>query len=147
MEDNEMILRRSPRCCKDDNIEVTIAATGKEALELMSEQRFRLHHPRLYAARYFRDRSCHTRSTHSKNKLTPVIVYSAKDFRQKRVESLKQMPISSLLKGVNSLEHLLEETILQLHINHKDLLPEKRRIIENIRMKEDILTGKNFLCG
>ena len=32
-----------------------------------------------------------------------------------------------------------------LHINHKDLAPEKRRIIENIRIKEDILTGKNIL--
>ena len=50
-----------------------------------------------------------------------------------------------LLKGVNSLEHLLEETILQLHINHKDLPPEKRKVIEHIRMKDDILTGKNVL--
>jgi CheY-like chemotaxis protein len=50
-----------------------------------------------------------------------------------------------LLKGVNSLEHLLEETVLQLHINHKDLPVEKKRVIEHIRMKDDILTGKNVL--
>ncbi len=50
-----------------------------------------------------------------------------------------------LLKGVNSLEHLLEEIVLHLHINHKNLAPEKRKIIENIRRKEDILTGKNIL--
>jgi CheY-like chemotaxis protein len=52
---------------------------------------------------------------------------------------------SLVLKGVNSIEHLLEETISHLHINHKNLAPEKRRIIENIRNKEDILTGKNIL--
>jgi CheY-like chemotaxis protein len=50
-----------------------------------------------------------------------------------------------VVKGVNSLEHLLEETVLQLHINHKDLTPEQRRIIEGIRRKEDILTSKNIL--
>ena len=50
-----------------------------------------------------------------------------------------------VLKGVNSIEHLLEETVSHLHINHKHLAPEKRRIIENIRNKEDILTGKNIL--
>jgi CheY-like chemotaxis protein len=50
-----------------------------------------------------------------------------------------------LLKGVNSLEQLLEESVLHLHINHKDLAPEKKKIIENNRMKEDILTGKNIL--
>ena len=34
---------------------------------------------------------------------------------------------------------------MQTHINHSLLSPEKRRIIENIRSKEDILTGKNIL--
>ena len=32
-----------------------------------------------------------------------------------------------LLKGVNSLEHLLEETVLHLHINHKDLATGKTK--------------------
>lgn len=50
-----------------------------------------------------------------------------------------------MVKGVKSLENLVEETVLQLHINHKDLSQEKRRLIENIKMKEDILAGKNIL--
>jgi CheY-like chemotaxis protein len=40
---------------------------------------------------------------------------------------------------------LLEHCVLQLHINHQDLPPEKRKILEGIRVKEDILTGKNIL--
>jgi PleD family two-component response regulator len=60
-------------------------------------------------------------------------------------EYLSRTSNSILTKGVNSLEHLLEETVLHLHINHKNLAPEKQRVIENIRMKEDILTGKNIL--
>ena len=35
--------------------------------------------------------------------------------------------------------------MLHLHLNHKDLLPEKRKIIENLRSREDVLTGKTVL--
>ena len=77
--------------------------------------------------------------------MTPVIVYSAKDFNKTETAQLQRVSNKIILKGVNSLEHLLEETILQTHINHSLLSPEKRRIIENIRSKEDILTGKNIL--
>src|SRR5204863_4424511 len=64
-----------------------------------------------------------------------------------RVEKghLARISNSVLLKGVNSLEQLLEETILHLHIDHRKLTDEKRNIIENIRRREDILTGRNVL--
>ena len=85
------------------------------------------------------------RVSQSKKSLASVIVYSAKDFSKSEMRELNQKSNAIILKGVNSLEHLLEETILHLHINHKDLAPEKRKVIENIRLKEDILTGKNIL--
>jgi HAMP domain-containing protein/signal transduction histidine kinase/CheY-like chemotaxis protein len=81
----------------------------------------------------------------AKNRLTPVIIYSAKDFNKKELQNLHRNSNTVLLKGVKSLESLLEETVLQLHIDHKELPPEKRRILENIRIKSDILTGKTIL--
>jgi CheY-like chemotaxis protein len=74
-----------------------------------------------------------------------VIIYSAKDFNKSELNLLNRNSNKILLKGVNSLEHLLEETILHLHINHKNLAPEKKKILQDIRMKEDILTGKHIL--
>ena len=50
-----------------------------------------------------------------------------------------------LLKGVNSLENLLEESIIHLHLQHKQLPAEKQRVIEGVRIKNYILTGKNIL--
>ncbi|RYG24313.1 MAG: response regulator, partial [Chitinophagaceae bacterium] len=76
---------------------------------------------------------------------TSVIVYSARDFSQSEVKQLNGKSNAVLLKGVNSLESLLEETVVQLHIDHKELAPEKQRIIENNRMKQDILAGKTVL--
>ena len=81
----------------------------------------------------------------NKRNLTPVIIYSAKDFDKKELLNIYKNSNTILLKGVKSLEFLLEEAVLQLHIDHKDLPLEKKRILENIRIKSDILTGKNIL--
>jgi CheY-like chemotaxis protein len=74
-----------------------------------------------------------------------VIVYSAKDFNKNELHHINHNSNAVLTKGVNSLDHLLEETVSLLHISHKNLAPEKRRVIENVRSKEDILSGKNIL--
>jgi CheY-like chemotaxis protein len=50
-----------------------------------------------------------------------------------------------VLKGVNSLDKLLEETLMYLHVNYATLSADKRRMMENIRMKNDILSGKKIL--
>jgi len=49
------------------------------------------------------------------------------------------------LKDVTSLDLLLEETVLLLHLNHKDMLPEKRKLIESLRLKNDVLANKTAL--
>jgi len=77
--------------------------------------------------------------------MTPVVVYSAKDFTPRENAKLKQYANKIILKGVNSLDFLLEETVMLLHINNNDLLPEKRKLIEGLRSKTDVLTSKNVL--
>ena len=80
-----------------------------------------------------------------KVRMTPVIIYSAKDFAPRDRMKLKQHANRILLKDVNSLDLLLEETVLLLHVSHKDLLPEKRKLIENLRSKNDVLANKKVL--
>ena len=126
------------------NLEVTLADTGKKAIEIDDFQSYDCiildySLPDISGADLLR------KVSESKKKLTPVIIYSAKDFNKKEIVHLNRNSNSVLLKGVNSLENLLEETVLQLHINHKDLPAEKKKVIENIRIKSDILTGKNIL--
>jgi len=77
--------------------------------------------------------------------MSPIIIYSAKDFSSKELTQLKQHANRVILKNVSSLELLLEEVVMHLHLNHKDLLPEKRKLIENLRLKEDVLANKNIL--
>jgi CheY-like chemotaxis protein len=80
-----------------------------------------------------------------KLQMTPMLIYSAKDFTPKERTQLKQHANKILLKDVNSLDLLLEETVLLLHLDHKELLPEKKKLIENLRSKKDVLTNKKVL--
>ncbi|MVT06755.1 response regulator [Chitinophaga sp. ysch24] len=81
----------------------------------------------------------------NRHNATPVIVYSAKDFTNNEKSKLKQYANKILLKGVNSLDLLLEETIMQLHIDHQALPQEKRKLIEDLRSRKDVLIRKNVL--
>jgi HAMP domain-containing protein/signal transduction histidine kinase/CheY-like chemotaxis protein len=84
-------------------------------------------------------------SSISKIQTTPVLIYSAKDFLPKERNQLKQYANKILMKNVNTLDLLLEEMVLLLHIDHKDLLPEKKKLIENLRAKNDVLASKKVL--
>jgi len=128
-----------------DLINITIANTGKEALELIRNNVYDCVTvdymlPDIGGLDFVMEINAI-----KKAQMMPVIIYSAKDFSNKEKTQLKQYTNKILLKNVNSLELLLEETVSQLHINHKDLLPEKRKIIENLRLKEDVLANKKVL--
>jgi len=144
VEDNEIDSSQISKMLQGDNMQVTIVPTGKKALQDTNIKDFDciiLDYtlPDISGIELLKQVS------EIKQKLTPVIVYSAKDFDKKELYHLNRASNTVLLKGVNSLEHLLEETVLHLHINHKELPPEKKKVIENIRMQDDILTGKNVL--
>jgi HAMP domain-containing protein/signal transduction histidine kinase/CheY-like chemotaxis protein len=144
IEDNELDCSQISKMLESENMEVTIATSGKKALEEFNIKEFDCIILD-YSLPDITGVDLVNQVSESKKKLTPVIVYSAKDFNKKELTHLNRSSNTVLLKGVNSLEHLLEETVLHLHINHRELAPEKRRVIEHIRMKDDILTGKNVL--
>jgi len=128
-----------------DLINISIAATGKEAIQLISNNVYDCvivdyMLPDIGGLDFVMEIN-HVK----KVQMMPVIIYSAKDFTAKEKTQLKQYANKILLKNVNSLELLLEEAIMHMHINHKQLLPEKRKIIEYLRLKEDVLANKYVL--
>ncbi|MBC8153584.1 MAG: response regulator, partial [Bacteroidetes bacterium] len=78
--------------------------------------------------------------------MTPVFVYSEAEYTTKERTALRQYAHRvSTTAEPNFLDHLLENTVLHNHLNYKDLLPEQQRVIENLRLKEDVLMGKTIL--
>jgi HAMP domain-containing protein/signal transduction histidine kinase/CheY-like chemotaxis protein len=146
VEDNEMDSSQIAKMLDNgDLIGLNIASSGKEALELLRTNSydciivdFML--PDIAGLDFVTEIN-----TLKKLQMTPVLIYSAKDFTPKEKTQLKQYANRILLKDVSSLELLLEEAVMHLHLNHQELLPEKRRIIENLRSREDVLTNKSIL--
>ena len=144
VEDNEIDSSQIAKILQDDHVSVNIAMTGEGALEEINKNDYDC----IILDYTLPDISgidLMQKVTKIKKKLTPVIVYSAKDFNRQELAQINLNSNAVLLKGVNSIEHLLEEVVTHIHIAHKELPQEKRRIIENIRSKEDILTNKTVL--
>jgi HAMP domain-containing protein/signal transduction histidine kinase/CheY-like chemotaxis protein len=146
VEDNEIDSSQMAKIVDNgDLIQIEIAATGEQALELIRNNVYDCITvdymlPDIGGLEFVTEIS-----KINKMQMTPVIIYSAKDFSPKERTQLKQYANRILLKDVNSLELLLEEAVVHMHLDHKNLLPEKQRIIENLRSKEDVLAGKKVL--
>ncbi len=144
IEDNEIDSSQILKVLRNETIKPTLATTAKKALKLIETKDFDC----IILDYTLPDMSgtqLVSKVAEVKNKITPLIIYSAKDFNKEELRTVNNHSNAVLLKDVNSLEHLLEETVLNLHIDHQLLEPDKRKVIENIRMKEDILAGKNIL--
>ena len=146
VEDNELDSSQIAKMLTNDqHVDIEIAETGKAALELISSKEYDCIIVD-YMLPDINGLDFVTQINNAKKlALTPVLIYSAKDFTPKEKTQLKQYANRIVLKDVNSLELLLEEVVLNLHIDHKDLVPEKRRIIENLRSREDVLANKTVL--
>ncbi|HEV8514840.1 MAG TPA: response regulator, partial [Cyclobacteriaceae bacterium] len=123
---------------------IEIVTTGKQAIELISKKNYDCIILDYMLPDMPGDEIVHE-VTKAKKIFTPVIVYSMRDFSSVEVNNVNFNSNSHVTKGVNSLEILLAETVSQLHFNHMDLTPAKQKIVENIRNKNDVLTGKNIL--
>ena len=146
IEDNERDSSQMAKILDNGNlINIEITVSGKKALDLIRENEYDC----IIADYMLPDIEGMELVTEISNikkvQMTPVLIYSAKDFSPKERTQLRQYANRILLKDVNSLDLLLEETVMLLHIDHKELLPEKGRLIENLRSKNDVLSNKKVL--
>jgi len=146
IEDNELDSSQMKKVLDNgDLIDIKIVDSGRKALELISQDNYDC----IVVDYMLPDIGgldlVTEISTLNKIQMTSVLIYSAKDFLPKERNQLKQYANKILLKDVSSLDLLLEEMVMLLHIDHKNLLPEKRKLIENLRAKNDILANKKVL--
>jgi hypothetical protein len=128
-----------------DDIDVIVAATGAEALELVGQGSFDcvvldLRLPDMSGfdiLERFRD--------DPKVKDLPVVVFTGKELTPDEDARLHMLARSVVVKGVESPERLLDETALFLHRVVADLPPEKQKMLEKLHRSDDALVGKKVL--
>ncbi|MGH7859905.1 MAG: response regulator, partial [Candidatus Binatia bacterium] len=75
----------------------------------------------------------------------PVILYAPRDLSKKEEAQLKRLAATGPVKEVKSLERLLDQAALFLHLPSASLPPEKREVIEKLHRSESVLAGKRAL--
>ncbi|MEO6992385.1 MAG: response regulator [Lacunisphaera sp.] len=75
----------------------------------------------------------------------PVIVYTGKDLSPTEETELRSLSESIIVKDARSPERLLDETALFLHRVQSRLPEAKRRMLEQVRKQDAVLTGRRVL--
>ncbi|MES2285978.1 MAG: response regulator [Bacteroidota bacterium] len=129
---------------QENSIEITIASSGEKAIELLKQKIFDtiiLDH----TLSGFSAIDLIKNIQNDINILAPIIIYSSNDLDKEEIVKMNTISNNILLKVVNSRDRLFEETLMQLHFDYAQLPLIKRRMMENFRMKSDVLTGKKVL--
>ncbi len=127
------------------DIDVTVVASGQEAIEIVSEQSFDcvvldLRLPDISGfdvLERFRDNPSLSD--------VPVVVFTGKELSPEEDARLHVLARSVVVKGVESPERLLDETALFLHRVVADLPEEKQRMLDRLHHSDDALVGKNVM--
>jgi len=129
----------------DEDIDVSVAATGQEALASITTQALDcvVLDLRLPDMSGF-DVLERLRDTSSLGDL-PVVVFTGKELSPEEDARLHTLARSVVVKGVESPERLLDETALFLHRVVADLPREKQKMLDRLHRSDDALVGKTVL--
>jgi CheY-like chemotaxis protein len=128
-----------------DDIDIVVAATGAEALELVGQGGFdcAVLDLRLPDMSGF-DILERLRDRPGLSEL-PVVVFTGKELSPDEDARLHTLARSVVVKGVESPERLLDETGLFLHRVVAELPPEKQKMLDRLHRSDDALIGRKVL--
>jgi HAMP domain-containing protein/CheY-like chemotaxis protein/signal transduction histidine kinase len=128
-----------------DDIDISVVASGKEALTAVSEDGFDcvvldLRLPDMSGFEVLE----RLRDTPALSDL-PVVVFTGKELSPEEDTRLHTLARSVVVKGVESPERLLDETALFLHRIVGNLPVEKQKMLDRLHRSDDALVGKKVL--
>jgi CheY-like chemotaxis protein len=128
-----------------DDVKITAAGSGEEALQAMQQKTFDcvvldLRLPDISGfdllTEIQRDQNLRD---------TPIVVFTGRELSEAEEMELRRKAKSIVLKGVRSPERLLDETALFLHRVITDLPPAKQRMIETLHQSDEPLQSRKVL--
>src|SRR6267378_95899 len=128
-----------------DDIDMAVAATGREAIQAVNQQSFDcvvldLRLPDMSGFEVLE----RLRDSPSLCDL-PVVVFTGKELSSEEDARLHTLARSVVVKGVESPERLLDETALFLHRVIADLPPEKQKMLDRLHRSDEALAGRKVL--
>jgi HAMP domain-containing protein/CheY-like chemotaxis protein/signal transduction histidine kinase len=145
VEDNEAEQLSIRELLGHHDIDVSIAATGAQALSAIQQQSYDcmvldLRLPDMTGFEVLE----RLRERGDSSDL-PVVVFTGKELSAEEDSQLHLLARSVVVKGVESPERLLDETALFLHRVVDDLPLEKQKMLERLHRSDEALVGKKVL--
>jgi HAMP domain-containing protein/CheY-like chemotaxis protein len=145
VEDDERQCQSLAELIGSGDVEITTAATGARALELLASQRFDC----LVLDLLLPDMDGLSVLEHLKQVTNlhhlPVIIYTGKQLTPEEENELRRISDSIIVKDVRSPERLLAEVTLFLHRVQANLPPASRELLEQFQQTDPILRGRKVL--
>jgi CheY-like chemotaxis protein/signal transduction histidine kinase len=128
-----------------EDVEISAATTGAEALSKMREKAFDcvvldLRLPDISGFDLLTEIQ-----QDPKLRETPIVVFTGRELTDNEEGELRKKAKSIVLKGVRSPERLLDETALFLHRVIADMPASKQQMIENLHQSDEPLQGRKVL--
>jgi CheY-like chemotaxis protein len=129
----------------DEDVEISTAASGQEALERLREQSYDCAVLDLRLPDMSGFEVLDTIREDEQLRELPVVVFTGKELSPDEDARLRAIARSVVVKGVESPERLLDETSLFLHRVVTKLPPGKQKMLERLHTSDDDLVGKPVL--
>ena len=145
VEDNEIERQSIVELLSHDDVEISTAGTGAEALQALSDKKFDclildLRLPDISGFELMEK----IRQNAELHEL-PIVVCTGKDLTGEDGQRLARMAESVVLKDVQSPERLLDQVSLFLHLVASDLPSSKQQMLERLRQSDEALIGRKVL--
>ena len=144
VEDDENLRKSIKILIADDDVNITDAVTGMQALDLLRENTYEC----MILDLGLSDMSGFElieKIESSKIVKPPIIIYTGKDLTKEENDLLQKYAETIIIKGVKSEERLLDETALFMHRVISDLPANKQKMIKKIHSKTDHFQNKKVL--
>jgi tubulin-specific chaperone A len=145
VEDDEIAQFHMTEMLSGDDVEVAIAQTGEEAYHLLEAEPFDC----MVLDLGLEDISGFEllEKIHADVEIShlPIIIYTGRELSKEEELQLKKHAESIVIKGVKSLERLLDEVTLFLHRVEANLPKAQQKQLRMLHDKETVLSGKTVL--
>ena len=145
VEDNEVQRLAIVELIGNGDVAITAAASGAEALHALEDQRFDCMVLDLGLSdmsgfdlidRIERDPRLDT---------LPIIVYTGRELTREETRGLEMRTSAVILKNVDSMQSLLDQTALFLHRDESKLSAPRRQMLKKVRESDPVFAGKTVL--
>ncbi len=144
VEDDENLRKSIKILVGDKNVDIIDAATGKDAIKLLNEDKFDC----MILDLGLSDMTGFE-LIEKINKLNihkpPIIVYTGKDLTKEENDTLQKYAESIIIKGVKSEERLLDETSLFMHSVISEMPDKQQSLIKKMHSTDDVFKDKRVL--